>query len=160
VGVVDYYEPRTVDDSFIKPAGTGEDHWPDSLVQNSTYPYTVSCLSSDPLGKWFMNTTNRDAFLHVSHTFTHEIETNASYSDVVREITWNQKWADQIGLSGSKFWSPRGIIPPAITGVNNADALRAWSENGIVNAVGDNTRYALRNKVCHITWSAFHSDTG
>jgi hypothetical protein len=95
-----------------------------------------------------MNTTNRDNFLHLSHTFTHEEENNATYSDVLREITWNQKWADQIGLSSAKGWSSRGIIPPAITGLHNADALRAWSENGIVNVVGDNTRPVLRNTVC------------
>ena len=94
-----------------------------------------------------MNATNRDSFAHVSHTFTHEGENNATYSDVVREITWNQKWADQIGLSAAKFWSPRGIIPPAITGLHNGDALRAWAENGIVNVVGDNTRPVLRNSV-------------
>jgi hypothetical protein len=95
-----------------------------------------------------MNNTNRDNFLHLSHTFTHEEENNATYSDVLREITWNQKWADQIGLSSAKAWSSRGIIPPAITGLHNADALRAWSENGIVNVVGDNTRPVLRNTVC------------
>jgi hypothetical protein len=66
---------------------------------------------------------------------------------VYREITWNQAWADQIGLSGANWWSPRGIIPPAITGLHNGDALEAWAENGIVNVVGDNTRPVLRNQV-------------
>jgi hypothetical protein len=147
-GVVEYYAPPDTALEFVKPPGTGVDHWPLS-IQNATYPYTPECLSSDPLGQFFMNATTRDAFLHVSHTFTHEQENNATYSDVVREITWNQKWADQIGLSAAKAWSPRGIIPPAITGLHNADALRAWSENGIVNVVGDNTRPVLRNTVCY-----------
>lgn len=129
---------------FVKPPGTGTDLWP---ANNDSYPYRKECTSADDLGKWFMNVTNRDSFLHVSHTFTHEEENNATYRDVLREISWNQAWADQIGLSDAKFWSPKGIIPPAITGIHNVDALRAWAENGIANVVGDNTRPALRNPV-------------
>ena len=33
-----------------------------------------------------------------------------------------------------------------ITGLHNGDALRAWKENGIRYAVGDNTRSAIRNQ--------------
>ena len=45
----------------------------------------------------------------------------------------------------AKRWSPKGIIPPAITGLHNADAIKAWMDNGIVHVVGDNTRPPLRN---------------
>jgi hypothetical protein len=85
--------------------------------------------------------------MHVSHTFTHENENTATYSDVTSEITWNQKWLSQIALANAKWFSPSGIIPPAITGLHNGDALRAWKANGIVNVVGDNTRPVLLNTV-------------
>jgi hypothetical protein len=85
--------------------------------------------------------------MHVSHTFTHENENSATYSDVISEITWNQKWLTQIAIAKGKWFSPNGIIPPAITGLHNGDALRAWEESGILNVVGDNTRPVLLNTV-------------
>jgi hypothetical protein len=103
-------------------------------------------VNGDSLKTWFATASNRDAFAHISHTFTHEALNNATYFDVNREITWNQAWITQVGLNsaGAKF-SPHGIIPPAITGLHNGDALRAWSVNGIIYAVGDNTRPVLLN---------------
>lgn len=85
--------------------------------------------------------------MHISHTFTHEAEDSATYFDVTREISWNQAWLAQWGLNGAKWFSNSGLIPPAITGLHNGDALRAWSDNGLVNAVGDNTRPMLLNPV-------------
>ncbi|KAF4633936.1 hypothetical protein G7Y89_g4169 [Cudoniella acicularis] len=41
----------------------------------------------------------------------------------------------------------KGLIPPAITGLHNADALRAWVDAGIVMVVGDNTRPILMNPI-------------
>lgn len=85
--------------------------------------------------------------MHISHTFTHEAQDAATYSDVMKEISWNQAWIAQWGLNSSKWFSGRGLIPPAITGLHNGDALQAWSDNGLVNAVGDNTRPVLLNPV-------------
>jgi hypothetical protein len=76
---------------------------------------------------------------------SHAILTNATYSDASKEITFNQAWLKQVGLDTAKHWSPNGIIPPAITGLHNGDAIKAWLDNGIVNVVGDNTRPSLRN---------------
>jgi hypothetical protein len=73
--------------------------------------------------------------------------TNATYSDTAKEITFNQAWLKQVGLDAALRWSGKGIIPPAITGLHNADTLRAWKDNGIVNVVGDNTRPLLLNTV-------------
>jgi len=142
---VNYHALPDTSLEYVKAPGTGTNPWPTST--QSTYPYTLSCITSDPLAHFFQNTTNRDSFLHVWHTLTHEEENNATYHDVYREITWNQAWAEQIGLSRAKWWSPRGIIPPAITGLHNVDALDAWAENGIVNVARDNTRPVLRNQV-------------
>jgi hypothetical protein len=51
-----------------------------------------------------------------------------------------------VGLAAASKFST-GIIPPAITGLHNGDALRAWSDRGITNVVGDNTRPVLLNPV-------------
>jgi hypothetical protein len=101
----------------------------------------------DALKTWFATTSNLNAFAHVSHTFTHEDQNNATYFDIYREISWNQAWLAQVGISKATKFSPKGLIPPAITGLHNGDALKAWLDNGIVNCVGDNTRPVLMNQV-------------
>lgn len=82
----------------------------------------------------------------LTHCSSHADLTNATYSDTAKEISFNQAWLKQVGLESAKRFSPKGIIPPAITGLHNADAIKAWIDNGIVNVVGDNTRPALLNK--------------
>lgn len=137
-------EPPTTPLEYVKPIGTGVSLWPSNAT---TYSYTDDCIAQDSLAKFFQVANNRDSFMHISHTFTHEDENSATYDDVQKEITWNQKWLKQIGLADGKWFSGSGIIPPAITGLHNGDALRAWKENGVVNVVGDNTRSALLNTV-------------
>jgi hypothetical protein len=137
-------QPDSTNLEFVKPLGTGTSLWASTLT---TYPYSMRCLQLDPLEKWWADAANRDAFSHVSHTFTHESEDQATYSDVTKEISWNQLWLAQVGISKGRSWSAKGLIPPAITGLHNGDALKAWSDNGIVNAVGDNTRKVLLNSV-------------
>ncbi len=116
----------------MKPLGTGTNLWPDDP---SAYPYTTTCLARDPLSTWFTNSANLNTFAHISHTFTHEDENNATYFDVNREITWNQAWLAQSGIAGAAKFSPNGIIPPAITGLHNGDAIKAWLDNGITHVV-------------------------
>jgi hypothetical protein len=53
----------------------------------------------------------------------------------------------QAGISASRRYSTSGLIPPAITGLHNGDAVRAWLANGIKFVVGDNTRDILTNQV-------------
>jgi len=85
--------------------------------------------------------------MHISHTFSHEDQDNSTYFDVYREISWNQAWLQNVGIMGAAKWSGTGIIPPAITGLHNGDALRAWGDLGITHVVGDNTRPVLLNTV-------------
>lgn len=127
---------------YQKPLGSGTDGWPTKPI---TYPFTQACMSQDPLYVWMSDPSNRDWFLHISHTFTHEGQNNATYNDIYKEIDWNQQWFAQNGIATGNF-SADGLIPPQITGLHNGDALRAWSENGITNAVGDNSRPVLRNQ--------------
>jgi hypothetical protein len=61
-------------------------------------------------------------------------------------LTWNTAWLKQVGIAGANRFSPKGLVPPAITGLHNGDAIRAWIAAGIVNVVGDNTRPVLRNQ--------------
>jgi len=54
-------------------------------------------------------------------------------------------WLKQVGLSSATRYSSKGIIPPAITGLHNADVIKAWVDNGLTHVVGDNTRPLLLN---------------
>lgn len=126
---------------FVKPIGTGVNAWP----ANATYVWSQTCTLLDGLANYFQDTTKRDAFSWVSHTFSHEDLDNATLSDTYNEITFNQEHATEIGLDAAAKWSKNGLIPPAISGLHNGDALQALYENGIYNVVGDNTRPKLRN---------------
>ncbi|KAH6665167.1 hypothetical protein B0J14DRAFT_236103 [Halenospora varia] len=141
-GPIKYADPPNTTLEYVKPPGTGTSLWPATA---STYPYRAACVALDGLATFFQNTNNRDSFMHVSHTFTHENLNSATFDDVNKEITWNQNWLSMIGLSGAKWFSSKGLIPPAITGLHNGDALRGFAEGGIVNVVGDNTRSVLLN---------------
>jgi hypothetical protein len=55
----------------------------------------------------------------------------------------------QVGIAAGKF-SPKGLIPPAITGLHNGDVIREWMANGITMVVGDNTRPPLLNTVRYL----------
>lgn len=125
---------------FQKPLGSGVDLWPQTPA---SYSWSYACAQIDELANWFTTAANRDAFAHVSHTFTHLPQNNITYSDANHEIVFNQAWLKQIGISAAQRFSAKGLIPPAITGLHNGDALRAWVTNGIVNAVGDNSRPVL-----------------
>ena len=94
---------------------------------------------------WFTVTANRNAFAHVSHTFTHLHLSNATYSDANKEVKFNQQWMTSVGISSATRFSSHGLIPPAISGLHNGDAIKAWLDNGINYVVGDNTRPLLRS---------------
>lgn len=135
------YDTTTLE--FQKPLGTGVDGWP---TTPKTYNYTDNCLTRDDLAVWFRSASNRANFFHISHTFTHEGENNATYNDIYKEINWNQQYFKQTGIASDPGFTANGLIPPQITGLHNGDALRAWSDNGLTHAVGDNSRPVLRNQ--------------
>ncbi|RVD87906.1 uncharacterized protein DFL_002109 [Arthrobotrys flagrans] len=88
-----------------------------------------------------------DLFVLVSHMFMYEGENPIIYADSKREITYNQQFQSKSFFDKAKRFSPDGMIPPAITGLHNADAIKAWMEAGnIDHVVGDNTRALLRNQ--------------
>lgn len=127
---------------YQKPLGSGTNMWP---ATPTAYGYTAQCNNLDPLKTWFSTAANRDQFAHLSHTYTHMELNNATYSDAVKEIKFNQAWLSAVGLADAKYFSANGLIPPAITGLHNGDVLKAWRDSGLTNCVGDNTRPLLRN---------------
>ncbi|KAH7140257.1 hypothetical protein B0J13DRAFT_477347 [Dactylonectria estremocensis] len=145
---VDYDEVADTELEYMKPLGTGEDRWPEDYEY---YNWTSTCALLDDFADWFTVEANRDAFAHVSHTFTHLELNNATYHDAAREIQFNQEWMEQVGIDKAARFSPNGIIPPAITGLHNGDVIEAWMANGITHVVGDNTRSVLRN-TGHVYW--------
>ncbi|KAJ5895188.1 hypothetical protein N7495_006879 [Penicillium taxi] len=138
-GVYPASAPNTAAE-FKKPLGTGANRWP---TTPTNYTWTTDCTSRDTLLTWWQS--NMNSFGLLSHTFTHESQNNATYSDIYKEISFNKAWLEQVGFSSATHYTGNGIIPPAITGIHNGDALQAWWDNGITNCVGDNTRSALLN---------------
>jgi len=141
-GAIEYDSPPDTALEFQKPLGTGTNLWP---TTPSSYSWSSSCNTLDPLLNWWTTAANLNSFGSISHTFTHEEQNNATYFDVNREISFNQAWLKATGIDQATHYTANGIIPPAITGLHNGDALRAWWDNGITNCVGDNTRPALLN---------------
>lgn len=142
-GAIEYTAPPDTPLEFKKPLGTGTSVWPKTPT---SYGWTTDCTNRDKLLNWWTTPSNMNKFAHISHTFTHLESNNATYSDCHKEIAFNQAWLKQVGITNAKYFTDNGIIPPAITGLHNGDALRAWWERGIKNVVGDNTRPALLNK--------------
>lgn len=139
---VDYPYPPDTPLEFVKPPGTGEDKWPAEFEE---YSWSSECAELDDFAAWWLNKDNLNAFAHLSHTFTHLELNNATYHDASREIYFNQAWLAQMEIDQATRWSPKGLVPPAITGLHNADVIKAWKDNGLEFVVGDNTRPPLKN---------------
>ncbi|KAH7150557.1 hypothetical protein B0J13DRAFT_440146, partial [Dactylonectria estremocensis] len=127
---------------FQKVLGTGDDQWPPEYEE---YQWSKACAQLDDFASWFLTSDNLNQFAHLSHTFTHLSLNNATYHDTSREIKFNQDWMAQMGIDQATRFSAHGLVPPAITGMHNGDAIQAWMDNGITHVVGDNTRPVLRN---------------
>ncbi|TKX19912.1 hypothetical protein C1H76_8110 [Elsinoe australis] len=139
---IEYDEQIDTALEFQKPLGTGSNIWPSTPT---SYVWSEACANLDPLAFWFRTVANRDAFMHISHTFSHMSLNNATYSDTAKEIQFNIAWMKQLTIWNAAKFSANGLIPPAITGLHNGDAIKAWMDNGITAVVGDNTRPVLMN---------------
>ncbi|KAJ3212428.1 hypothetical protein HDU82_001715 [Entophlyctis luteolus] len=137
--------------NWKKPLGTGQSLWPPLSSINQNWG---TILQSDSLYKFMIMTTISSKFLWVSHTFTHEILNNNSYSDTSNEVTFNFKLASSayMGLDGKAYWSNKTMVTPGISGLFNGDALRALSDFGIKAAVGDSSRPPTMNAVRPMYW--------
>ncbi|KAJ3004809.1 UNVERIFIED_CONTAM: hypothetical protein HDU68_004887 [Siphonaria sp. JEL0065] len=139
-----------------KPLGTGQTLWPDLAKINSSW--AASILATDPLYNLFSApdtlTSITSKFFWVSHTFTHEIFNNNSYSDVINEVTFNLNLADgkYWNLASQSVWSSKSIVTPGISGIFNGDALKALSDSGIKGCVGDSSRPKTLNTDRPLWW--------
>jgi hypothetical protein len=130
-------EPTDVE--YKKPLGAGENFWPMPIA----FELDADCVFLDPLAVVYANITNRDSFGWVSHTFTHLELNSATYSDTMNEISFNVLYSTRLNLTAGRYFSGSGLVTPAITGLHNGDALRAFTMNGLWSSVGDNTRPKL-----------------
>ncbi|KAJ3350009.1 hypothetical protein HDU83_009950 [Entophlyctis luteolus] len=147
------FDPDLTDTAlnWKKPLGTGLSLWPALSTINQNWG---TILQSDSLYQFVKMTTIASKFLWVSHTFTHEILNNNSYSDTMNEVTFNFKLASSayMGLNGKSYWSNKTMVTPGISGLFNGDALRALSDFGIKAAVGDSSRMPTMNALRPMYW--------
>ncbi|KAI9344678.1 hypothetical protein BDR26DRAFT_184899 [Obelidium mucronatum] len=131
--------------NWKKPLGTGKTLWPAGANHN----WNKSILAKDPIYNFFSAPGNLTSvtskFLWCSHTFTHEILNNNTYSDTINEVSFNFHLAELWGLDGQPFWSNKSMVTPGISGIFNGDALKALLDFGITGAVGDSSRPSLWN---------------
>ncbi|KAI9327674.1 hypothetical protein BDR26DRAFT_952505, partial [Obelidium mucronatum] len=138
-----------------KPLGTGQSLWNLSSVNTA---WTKAALASDPLFNFFSAPGNLSSvsskFLWCSHTFTHEIFNNNTYSDVINEVQFNFRLASSEfwGLDGQAYWSNHSMVTPGISGIFNGDALQALSDFGITGCVGDSSRPKTLNAENPLYW--------
>ncbi|KAI9344677.1 hypothetical protein BDR26DRAFT_857406 [Obelidium mucronatum] len=140
--------------NWKKPLGTGKTLWPAGV----NYNWNKTILAKDPIYNFFSAPGNLTSvtskFLWCSHTFTHEILNNNTYSDTINEISFNFHLAskDLWGLDGQPYWSNKSMVTPGISGIFNGDALKALLDFGITGAVGDSSRPSLWNTERPMYW--------
>ncbi|KAJ3021468.1 UNVERIFIED_CONTAM: hypothetical protein HDU68_009612 [Siphonaria sp. JEL0065] len=142
--------------TWMKPLATGRTLWPN--LANVDMKWAAAALAQDPLYNFFSAPGSLSSvsskFLWVSHTFTHELLNNNSYSDTINEVTFNFNLASSKywGLVGQPFWSNRSIVTPSISGFLNGDALHALDDFGIKAGVGDSSRPNTMNPMHPLWW--------
>eukprot|EP00127_Corallochytrium_limacisporum_P003511 Clim_evm139s149 gene=Clim_evmTU139s149 len=114
--------------------GYNDDTWP----TNYTSPDVEDLLSKDGLLRKSFRRFHK--FYWVSHTYSHLALNNISYYDAYGEVAANAELIDDLfaGAIPDNF-SPYGIVSGQISGLFNGDNLRAWDDNGLMYAVGDNS---------------------
>ncbi|KAJ3381227.1 hypothetical protein HDU84_005270 [Entophlyctis sp. JEL0112] len=140
--------------NWVKPLGTGMTLWPN--ISTLDLNWTKS-LGLDPLYQYLSPEnaqTTTSKFLWISHTFTHEILNNNSYSDTLTEMNMNFRMASSnfLDLVGKQYWSNNTLVTPGISGLFNGDALRALYDFGVKGAVGDSSRPPTLNSNRPLYW--------
>ncbi|KAJ3205308.1 hypothetical protein HDU67_008926, partial [Dinochytrium kinnereticum] len=134
---------------WVKPPGTGMTVWP----VNPFRDWLPTALNTDPLFRYFANSTRVNQFFWCSHTFTHQLLNNNSYSDTVNEIQFNNQFASSRYLNiPSSAYSPNSMVTTGISGLFNVDAMRGLVDNGVRAAVGDSSRPRTMNSENPFWW--------
>jgi hypothetical protein len=82
-------------------------------------------------------TTLQNNFFWVNHTFTHANLDAISYADATSEITLNNAIPTQFGLNR---FSRQNLVQPDVSGLGNADFLRAARDAGVRYLISDTSR--------------------
>lgn len=75
---IDYPDQKDGNPEYAKPPGTGVDIWPATPTQ---YTWSLECAELDDLQNWFAETSNRDAFAHISHTLYVSYKAHPIFTD-------------------------------------------------------------------------------
>ncbi|HEX2696258.1 MAG TPA: hypothetical protein VHM28_01030, partial [Anaerolineales bacterium] len=85
---------------------------------------------------------NQSAFNWVNHTYTHQNLDNTSYDATTSELTQNNQIAQQMGFTNI---SVKNLITPDISGLSNANAMKAMYDAGVRYVVSDTSRAGMNN---------------
>lgn len=93
-----------------------------------------------------VQTTHRDTFLYVTHTFTHPNLDGKSRNFCKKEITDNTAFVNSLWGAGNlpATWGENEMVPPSISGLFTGACLQGLQDAGIFTVVGDNSRPELR----------------
>ena len=82
-------------------------------------------------------------FYWVSHTFTHPmLDVPTTYNETLGELTLNQQTARTLGFS---LYTPRNLVTPNVSGLENIEAMRAMYDAGVRYIVSDTSRPGYDN---------------
>ncbi|KAI8817680.1 uncharacterized protein EV422DRAFT_540498 [Fimicolochytrium jonesii] len=134
-------------DNFIKPPGTGTNMWPPASKLPALRAFTKATLKKDTLFNYVdITPAVQTGFYWLSHTYTHLQLDNATRYDIDNELQFNIHFATIAGIASYPTYTSRSLIPPAITGLHNADVLASFKANGIDFVTGDDTRDDVTNR--------------
>jgi peptidoglycan/xylan/chitin deacetylase (PgdA/CDA1 family) len=82
---------------------------------------------------------NQSSFHWLSHTYSHPYLDNVTYTEMLSELQANH----QVATTNLKFSSyfKDALVTPNITGLNNAEALRAMHDFGVRYLVSDTSKF-------------------
>lgn len=112
----------------------------DTLTGGSTALGTTDTLTSTAVRR-------QSAFYWVSHTFNHANLDAISYADALNELTQNTTTAKTLGLTR---YTPANLVQPDVSGLGNAEFLRAAHDSGLKYLVSDTSKPGQGNPLPNI----------
>jgi hypothetical protein len=115
--------------------GTDPEYPPDELFPATTDDLTPAIRAEE------------EAFNWVSHTFTHLNLNAATYAETLAELRANNRVATNV--IAMTFYHKDSLVTPEISGLNNAEALRAMRDFGIRYLVSDTSKFCGHRDAAH-----------
>lgn len=88
-----------------------------------------------------------DAFYWVSHTHTHLNLDATTYATTLAELRSNDRVANKV--IGMTYYHKDSLVTPDVSGLNNAEALRAMKDFGIRYIVSDTSKFCGNRDATH-----------